>query len=207
MVNTESQQGIVLGLGKVKGWLGTWVAPELFPDSVSYNSLASDKEFTEFCKSLSLNLSQHLTHSRWIPFLMRRQFINYCLSCSTCSFATNSSQFFNFLAIFRLAFLEESVLQFQFCTQAYFYLFWAWSAHQFPCCSWNRWDSNSWLTSLRAISDCSLSNVWPPRLLQPRILFAEPFSLLGRPSLLGTWDAAELSWNSHVSDKEFSFVL
>ena len=60
-----------------------------------------------------LNLSQHLTHCR-------RIFVNSCLSRSICFFATNASQFFNFLAIFCLFFSEESTSQFQFSRQAYF---------------------------------------------------------------------------------------
>ena len=49
--NPESRQGTVLGLGIVEGWLGTWVAPVLLAVSGSWNSLASDKEFTLFCYS------------------------------------------------------------------------------------------------------------------------------------------------------------
>ena len=30
---------------------------------------------------------------------------------------------------------------------------WAWSAHRFAWCSWNRWDSNSWLISRKAMSE------------------------------------------------------
>ena len=54
------------------------------------------------------------------PLLMQRQFINFCLSCSTCFFATNSSQFFKFLAISCMIFLEEPISQFQFSIQADF---------------------------------------------------------------------------------------
>ena len=48
---------------------------------------------------------------------MQRQFINYCLCCSICFFATNSSQFFNFSA---MIFLEDPISQFQFSIQADF---------------------------------------------------------------------------------------
>ena len=54
---------------------------------------------------------------------MHRQLNSSCLSCSICFFATNVSQFFNLLAIFCSPFLEESIPQFRFSTQAYFYLF------------------------------------------------------------------------------------
>ena len=49
--NPAWRQGVVLGLGKAECWLGTWVAPEVLAVSGSWNSLASDKEFTFFCKS------------------------------------------------------------------------------------------------------------------------------------------------------------
>ena len=57
--------------------------------------------------------------SRGIPLLIHRQFIDSCLSCSVCFFATNSSQLFNFLAICCLTFSEESIPHFQFSIQAY----------------------------------------------------------------------------------------
>ena len=63
-----------------------------------------------------------------------------CFSCSICFFATNSSQFFNFLAIFCLTFLEESISQFQFSIPAHRLAWW----------SWNRWDSSSWLISWKS---------------------------------------------------------
>ena len=46
--NPESQRGKVLGLRIVEVPSGTWVAPELLPDSGSKNSVASDKGFTLF---------------------------------------------------------------------------------------------------------------------------------------------------------------
>ena len=49
--NPESRLRISLALGIINDWLGTWVAPELLPDSGSWNSVASDKEFTLFCDS------------------------------------------------------------------------------------------------------------------------------------------------------------
>ena len=49
--------------------------------------------------------------------MLHRQFITSRLSRSISSFATNTSQFFNFLAIPCMIFLEEPVSQFQFSTQ------------------------------------------------------------------------------------------
>ena len=49
--NPESRPIIPLRLGILKGWLGTWVAPELLAVSGSKNSLESAKEFTLFCNS------------------------------------------------------------------------------------------------------------------------------------------------------------
>ena len=46
--------------------------------------------------------------------MMHRQFINSCLSSPIRFFATNSSLFFNFLAICCAIFSEESIPQFQF---------------------------------------------------------------------------------------------
>ena len=54
------------------------------------------------------------------PLLMHRQFIKLCLSPSIYLFATSLPQFFNFLAIFRLTFLEGSNPYFQFSIQADF---------------------------------------------------------------------------------------
>ena len=46
--------------------------------------------------------------------MMHRQFINSCMSCSSCFFPTNSSQFFNLLVISCMIFLKEPISQFQF---------------------------------------------------------------------------------------------
>ena len=44
--NPESRPRISLGIGMIKGWLGTWDARELLAVSGSQNSLASEKKFT-----------------------------------------------------------------------------------------------------------------------------------------------------------------
>ena len=52
---------------------------------------------------------------------MQKQFINSWLFCSICSVPSQQIlQFFTFLAIFCLTFLEESIPQFQFSTQEHF---------------------------------------------------------------------------------------
>ena len=140
--NPGSRHGKVLGRGIVEGWLGTWVVPELLTVSGSQNSLASDKEL--LC---SVNLEFESTvDSRRIPLLMHGQFINSCLSCSICFFATNSSQFFNFLAIFCLI-SRKSLFLISNSPYELILLFLSWSARWFACCSCNRWDSNFWLIS------------------------------------------------------------
>ena len=61
-----------------------------------------------------------MTHSRGIPLLTHRQFINSRLSCSISFFATNTSQLFNFLAIPGISYWKSLFSQFQFSTQAIF---------------------------------------------------------------------------------------
>ena len=82
---------------------------------------------------------------------MHRQFISSCLSCSVTFFATNSSQFFNFLAICCMIFLEKLLLNSNSPHKQILSL-WAWSAHRLAWCTWNRWDSNPSLISWNAIS-------------------------------------------------------
>ena len=67
--------------------------------------------------------------------------------------------------------------QFQFSTQAHWSL-WAWSALRLAWCSWNRWESNSWLISWKAKSECLFSPFSPQSLPQLDTIFAEPHSLL-----------------------------
>ena len=57
-----------------------------------------------------------MTRSRRIPLLLHRQ-VQVLLSRLTSFFATYSSQFFNFLAIPCMIFLEEPISQFQFSIQ------------------------------------------------------------------------------------------
>ena len=69
---------------------------------------------------------------------MHRQFINSRLSCSICSFILlNSSISWQSLAWFpwKSLFLNSN------SPYKLILPLWAWSAHRFACCSWNRWDS------------------------------------------------------------------
>ena len=82
-------------------------------------SLFQDRKFlSNLTKNLLCSVSPE-THSRRIPLLIQRQFINFRLSCSICFFVTNSSQFFNFFAVFYLIFSEESIPHCQLPIQAY----------------------------------------------------------------------------------------
>ena len=61
--NVESQQGIVLGLGVIKSWLGTWDAPELFAVSGSFNSLASSQELSSVSPEFGSKVDSPLSNS------------------------------------------------------------------------------------------------------------------------------------------------
>ena len=116
--NPESQRGKVLELRIVEVWSGTWVAPELLRDSGSWNSLASDKEFTLFCKSWIWAIVW-LTLVGFLRCCTDNSSLLPCLACSISS-QPHSSQFFNFLAISCMTFLENSISQFKFSIQANF---------------------------------------------------------------------------------------
>ena len=66
--------------------------------------------------------------------------------------------------------------------------FWNWSAHRLAWCNWIRWDSKSWLISLKAMSEFLFfsSQLLPPL----HTVFTESFLFLERPSQLfvqGFW--------------------
>ena len=83
---------------------------------------------------------------------MHGQFINSCLSCSICFFKQillNSSiswQSFDW-------FFRKSLFLISNSPYELILLFLSWSARWFACCSCNRWDSNFWLISKRAIQE------------------------------------------------------
>ena len=115
--NPESQRGKVLEIRIVEAWSRTWVAPWF-----RITKFSCIRQGILLC-SVILESEPSIDSRCGMPLLMHRQFINSCLSCSISSFfATNSSQFFNFLAISCMIFLEEPISQFQFSTQANFYL-------------------------------------------------------------------------------------
>ena len=139
--NPESRQGTVLGLGIVEGWLGTWVAPVLLAVSGSWNSLASDKEFTLFCYS-------------WIWVKSRLRLVGSLFACidissriaclaRSVSWHLHSSISWQSLVWFswKSLFLNST------SPPNFIFSLWARSAHWFACCSCNRWDSSSWWVS------------------------------------------------------------
>ena len=77
---------------------------------------------------------------------MRRQFIN---SCSSQQIHFNSSISWQYLAWFSW---QSLFLNSNSPHKLILYLC-AWSAHRLAWCSWNRWDSNSWLISWKAMSE------------------------------------------------------
>ena len=114
---------------------------------------------------------------------MQRQFINSCF-CSICFFASNSSQFFNFLAISCMIFLEERTSQFQFSIQAEF-------ISLSLICPIDLLDVPEIIeipTPDRSLQkrcqNFSFPNSSPQLLPQLHTFFPEPFSLVGRPSQL-----------------------
>ena len=130
-------------------------------------------EFTLFCKSWI-----------WVGFslLMHRQDINSCLSCSICFFATSFFSILQFLGKLLLGFLGRVYSSFPILHTSLFLSLWAWSAHWFACCSCTSLGFELLIDlKQRAISEFLFPNVWPPRLPQLRIIFAEPIFLLARP--------------------------
>ena len=108
---------------------------------------------------------------------MHGPFISNCLSCSFCFFATNSSQFFNFLAISCMTFLEESNPPFQFSTQAYFISL----SLICPSPHWSHAEQHQ---------KSSFPNIQRPLLLQLHTLGGEPFS----PRTANSAFRSRISW-------------
>ena len=76
-------------------------------------SLSQDRKDSHVSHNELLNLSQQLTHFRWVPLLMDNLLMNSCLTCSICFFAPNSSQFFDLLTMSCMIPMEESASQCQ----------------------------------------------------------------------------------------------
>ena len=122
----------------------SWVAPELLAVSGSWNSLASDKEFTLFCKSW-IWVNNWLTVKGFLSWCIHNSSILACLarSASSQQVLLNSSIYWqSFAWCSRKSLLLISNSPYKLILSR-----WAWSAHWFACCSCNRWDSNSWLIS------------------------------------------------------------
>ena len=137
---SESRLGIPLGLGMVKCRLGTWDAPELLAVSGSWNSLASDKEFTLFCGSC-IWVKSWLTVVGFLSCCIDNSSILNCLArfAPSQQILRGSSISWRVLARpsqKRLFLISNSPHKLTFSL-------WAWSAHWFAWCSSNRWDSSS----------------------------------------------------------------
>ena len=154
-----------------------------------------------------MNLSQTLTHSRRVPLMMHRQFINSCLFCSICYFETNPSQFFKFLAIPCMIFLEDPISQFQFSIQAHFIFF----EPDLPIDSLFVTEiveirTSDWPHG-KSYLNFSFPNVWPPHPPQIQKFSAAQISLLGRPIQLsapGFFWSFSLSLNDCTTSFWFS---
>ena len=145
-----SQRGKVLELRTAEIWSRTCVAPELLSGSASQNSLASDKEFTLFCKSRIWAIIW-LTVVGFFCCCMDNSSTLACLaeSFSSQQILLNSSiSWQSFAWSFWKSLFLTSISPYNLILSL-----WAWSAHRFAWCSWNRWDSNSWLISRKAMSE------------------------------------------------------
>ena len=110
--------------------------------------LASDKEFTLFCKPRTW-VNNWLTVAGFLSWCMD----NIARSVSSQQILLNSSISWQSFARFS----RKSLFLISKSPHKLIFSLWAWSVQWFACCSCNRWDSNSWLISLRAISECLFS--------------------------------------------------
>ena len=112
----ESRLGFLLELEFIRGWWGTFYSPELLPESGSWNSRASDKKFT-------LSFNSLIWVRSWLTIFGSH---SCCIECSSklcwvkfvLFLVAASSWLFNILTTSSVAFLIESIFQFQFTTQA-----------------------------------------------------------------------------------------
>ena len=146
------------------------------------NSLSSDKEFTFFCTSRVWAINW-LTVAGFLYWCTDNSCILACLARSVSSqqILLNSSISWQSLAwsSWKSLFLNSD------SPYKLILSLWAWSAHRLAWCSWNRWDSNSWLISWKAKSEFSLFPISCLNLKrQLHTIFAELLSLLGGPSKL-----------------------
>ena len=109
--NPESRLRVPLGLGILKEFTGN-VERSRTARCLRIVKFSCVRRRIHFVLEI-LDLSHELTHSHKILPSLQRPFINFKSSGSICFFATDSLQFFNFLAISCVAFLEESFSHFQ----------------------------------------------------------------------------------------------
>ena len=151
----ESQRGKILEVRIVEFDRERGSLQSCSLDSRSWNSLASDKEFTSFCKSrmwttiwlaiegfLCCCKEDNSSILAWIAWSISSQqiLLNSSNSWQSLAWSSWKSLFLNSKSPYTL------ILS-----------LWAWSAHGLAWCNWNRWDSNSWLISLKAKSEFRLS--------------------------------------------------
>ena len=120
--NPESQRGMVSGTRNSRGFdweSGSLQSCSLFQDRTILLHLTRNLHCSVNPELGSTIGSQSQASS--LDASTIHQFLR--VSFSICFFATNSSQFFNFLAISCMIFLGESILHFLFSIQAYFCLF------------------------------------------------------------------------------------
>ena len=109
--NPQSRQSMVLGLGIVEGRLGTWV-------SLKRCSLFQDRKILSLLtrnvlRSANPDFESTIDSQSWDSSFAAKTITASILAClcgSASSQQINSSQFFNFLAIFCLIFSEEFFL-------------------------------------------------------------------------------------------------
>ena len=159
---------MVLGLGIAEGWLGTWVDPELLAVSGSDKSLASDKEFTKSW----IWVNNCLTVIGFLSWCRDNSSILACLARSASSqqdLLNSSISWPSFAWCFRKSLFLISNSPYKLTLSRG-----AWSAHWFACCTViDATRTPVWLHK-EQYPNFSFPNVWPPRLLQLCIIFAEP---------------------------------
>ena len=111
-------------------------------------------EFTLFCNS-RIWVTNWLTVVGFLPWCIDNSSI---LACLTRSFSSQQI-LLNSSAVSCMIFLGEPTSQFQFSFEADFVSLWAWSANRLDWCSWNHWDSNSWLISWKSDVRISLLSI------------------------------------------------
>ena len=139
--NPESQRGKVLELRIVEVWSRAWVAPKLPPwfRIVKFSCIWQGIYFVLWIP----NFSHHLTHSRRIPLILQILLDQFLRNKSFSILQFLGNPFHDLLgrrAYFSIPTLHTS-----------------WSANWLAWCSWNRWDSKSWLICRKESSELPFS--------------------------------------------------